>query len=151
MSPCWQPAGPSLTAVYRQERLKCVTQLAPIKDNVITALLLLSTYVGGRKSTCLSWNRGCWRTMNWKAACARELQPYVALIFSSPLHSFVNKQQLTVSVCFLLFAWKQEAGYGGSGEGKGRGLHTKPKVNLPGAMYTSAVSNVYKTYTAVKT
>lgn len=35
-TPCWQPTGPSLAAVYRQERLRCVTQLAPIKDNVIT-------------------------------------------------------------------------------------------------------------------
>lgn len=139
MTPHRQPVGPSPAAVYRQERPRCVTQLAPIKDNVITAPIVpvyicwweeiidLSELEQGmlenyESESCLS-----------QETCISKGFFSIAVLINGNLLLF-----LPISSC--LHGNKRHGRCGGGGVGQGRDLLAKPEVNLPGALYATAAT-----------
>lgn len=132
-APSRQPAGPSVAAVYRQEGLRCVTLLAPIKDNVIAAPIVPVYICWWEKIIGLSeLEQGMLENYESESCLCQET---LALCWFNK--GFFSIAMLINSNLPLFLPTHMEARgrVWRGGVGKGRDLHAKPEVNLPGASH----------------
>lgn len=92
-----QPAGPSLAAVYRQEGPRCVTPLAPIKDNIITAPIVPVYICWWEEIIGLSeLEQGMLENYESESCLCQETSALCWFNKGFFFCSYVNKQQFTI-------------------------------------------------------